>query len=104
MRTRRKQYVPSSGRPLPPDLRTPRSTRGIPLTMSKSVSAFKLWPSEVFARTREPSSYAVMLVHHAGHAIEPEAIEHVNIHVKPEVGKQEPQNLMMAVIEEPRVP
>ena len=43
-------------------------------------------------------------VHHTGDSVETEAIKHVDIHVKSEVGEQESEDFVMAVIEEPRVP
>lgn len=46
----------------------------------------------------------MVLVHHTGHPIKPEAIEHVDIHVEAEVRQEEAQHFVVAVIEEPRVP
>jgi hypothetical protein len=42
----------------------------------------------------------VMGVHHAGDSVEPEAIKHVLLHVEAEVGEEEAQDLVVAVIEE----
>ena len=49
-------------------------------------------------------SDAVVLIEHARHAIEPESIKTVLVHPEPQVAQQEPQDLMVAVVEEPAVP
>ena len=46
----------------------------------------------------------MVFIHHAGDAVKPESVEHVFIHVVSEVGQEESQNLMVAVIEQARIP
>ena len=43
-------------------------------------------------------------IHHARHAVESEPIKLVLLHIIPQVGEQEAQDLMVAVIEKPGVP
>jgi hypothetical protein len=46
----------------------------------------------------------MMLVHHTGHTIKPKPVKHVLVHVKPQVGQEEPQNLVVAIVEQSTVP
>lgn len=46
----------------------------------------------------------MMLVHHAGDTIEPEAIKHVYVHPESEVRKQKAEYFMVAIIEKARIP
>jgi hypothetical protein len=45
-----------------------------------------------------------MSVHHAGDAVESEAVEHERVHVVTEVGQEEAEDLVAAIVEEARVP
>ena len=46
----------------------------------------------------------MVVVHHAGHAVEPEAVELVLLHPVTEVAQQESKNLVMPVVEESTIP
>lgn len=46
----------------------------------------------------------MMSIHHTSNSIESEPIKHEDIHVVPQVGKQEPQDFMRTVIEQSRIP
>ena len=46
----------------------------------------------------------MMLVHHTGNAIESEPIDLILLHVEPQIGKQETQDLVRPIIEQPAVP
>lgn len=46
----------------------------------------------------------MMGIHHAGHAVESEAIELEFFDIEPQVAQQKAQHFMMAIIEEPAVP
>ena len=54
--------------------------------------------------SRETGANTVVLVHHAGDAIEAEAVKLVFLHPKAQVAHEEPQNLVMAIIEQTAVP
>ena len=45
-----------------------------------------------------------MRVHHASHSVETEAIKHVYVHVISQVRKQKAQDLVVPIVEEPRIP
>ena len=45
-----------------------------------------------------------MLVHHASHSIEPKPVKHVLVHVESQVGQEEPQDLVVTIVEQPTVP
>lgn len=49
-------------------------------------------------------SNTVMGIQHAGYAIEPETIEIILIHPESKIRQQEPQHLMVTVVEKPAVP
>jgi len=49
--------------------------------------------------TRKPSVDAVVFVHHAGNAVEPESIEPINLDPIAQVAEQEPEDLVGAIIE-----
>lgn len=53
---------------------------------------------------RETGSDTVMSVHHASDTVEPEAVELILLHPEPKVAEQETHNLVVAVVEETRVP
>ena len=46
----------------------------------------------------------MVVVHHAGHAVEPEAVELVLLHPVTKVAQQESKNLVMPVVEESTIP
>lgn len=50
---------------------------------------------------REPCADAVVRIHHTRHSIEPESVKLEFLQVITQVRKQEPQHLVMAVIEQP---
>jgi hypothetical protein len=54
--------------------------------------------------SRKPGPDTMMCIHHARHAVEPEAVKLVLVHVVPQIGEQEAHDLVVAVVEEPRVP
>ena len=43
-------------------------------------------------------------VHHTGHTIETETVKHVDVHVEAKVGEEESQDLVVTIVEKPRVP
>mmetsp|Transcript_8241 Transcript_8241/g.15658 ORF Transcript_8241/g.15658 Transcript_8241/m.15658 type:complete len:572 (-) Transcript_8241:563-2278(-) len=53
---------------------------------------------------REDVLQAVVRVHHGGDAVEPEAVKLVLLHPPAQVGEQEADGFVLAVVEEPRVP
>ena len=44
------------------------------------------------------------MVEHGRDAVEPEAVEAVDVDPHPQVGQQEPENLPVVVVEQPGVP
>lgn len=40
-----------------------------------------------------------MCIHHARYPVKAEAIKHVDVHVKTEIGEKETEDLMMAIVE-----
>lgn len=57
-------------------------------------------PKVLVVTSREARSDPVVRVHHARHAIETEAVELKLLHVKAEVGEEEPKDFVRAVVEE----
>jgi hypothetical protein len=54
--------------------------------------------------TGEPDTHTMMLVHHTGHTVESEPVKHVLVHVKPQVGQEEPKDFVVSVVEQSTVP
>lgn len=50
--------------------------------------------------SRESSADAVVDVHHTRHSVEAEAVEHELFHVVAQVGQQEAENFVVAVVEQ----
>jgi hypothetical protein len=45
-----------------------------------------------------------MSIHHAGDAVKPEAIKHVDIHVVAEIRQEEAEHFVTAIVEQSRIP
>ena len=54
--------------------------------------------------TRESLSQASGVIEHRGDAVEPEAVEAVDVHPHAKVGQQETEHLPLGVVEQPGVP
>lgn len=58
--------------------------------------------SKVFVvPSRKASAHAVVLVHHASDTVEAEPIELVDVHPEAQVGQQEAEDFMRAIVEQP---
>ena len=54
--------------------------------------------------TREASADTVVVVHHAGYAVEPETVKLVLFHPEAQVTHEETEDLMMSIVEQTTVP
>ena len=63
-----------------------------------------LFPKVLVVPAREACPNAVVDIHHARHSVKAEAVKAILLHVETEVGQEEAQDFVVAVIEEPAVP